>query len=329
MYLQKADDFSDFQMKKILKQSSLSLKLDSVRSEMNHQNSGKIAQEFGCADFDSVVVRQLASEEDSHFIFVKGLHKSSALEALEKHKNFEEENSKDIKEEKILSEKLSSQLDENQGDKELLTVIKEENKLICEMKKEKDLVNEEVKKESEADTDIKSSDRYNRVFEVNKSLLFSWAQSVESEAKLMTSPSKASHSTELTMPKKSTALILSDEDDSEDDLELSHSKKLKPENLQQEHSKVVATEHVKTSKDEIKSKIFNESQQNLDSKTEQISSVFDSEKVPDQFKVPKDVGTIFQNVPAVVAEESDEGEILEFVLNAVYILTSFPRMQFV
>lgn len=323
----KADDFSNFQMKKILKQSSLTTKLDSVRNEMNNQNSGKIAKEFGCADSNSVVVQQLASEDDSHFIFVKGLHKRSAMEALEKHRNLEED-SKDFVKEETMSSKKSSQSETNQIKEELQPILKQEN-LVCEIKKEKDLVNKASKSKSAVDTDTESSSRYDSAFEMNKSLLFSWAQSVESQAKSeATSPLKTAEKQKKTAVQASK---LSEDESSEDDLELFHSKRLEPHNPQQEHSK-------KTPQNEIKAEILDVRKQKLDSKLQEqtpdiiTSLVLNSGKPSEEFKVPKDVNTISENVLEVVSDGSDEdfldvAEVSANSLEDTYSTSLVPDMK--
>lgn len=78
---QDAEDFSSFQLKKLIKQSKLTGKIESIRKEMNARTSGDIAYALGDDYYGEVVeARRVVSEEAAHYILIKGLTKRQQIE---------------------------------------------------------------------------------------------------------------------------------------------------------------------------------------------------------------------------------------------------------
>ncbi|XP_046566309.1 LOW QUALITY PROTEIN: DNA excision repair protein ERCC-5 homolog [Haliotis rubra] len=76
-----SDDFSSYQMKKLVNQSRLTNHIESVRREMNAQTSADFSQAVGseylAGEFES---RRVVSEDASHYILIKGLSKQRQVE---------------------------------------------------------------------------------------------------------------------------------------------------------------------------------------------------------------------------------------------------------
>ncbi|XP_067669415.1 DNA excision repair protein ERCC-5-like [Haliotis asinina] len=76
-----SDDFSSYQMKKLVNQSRLTNHIESVRKEMNAQSSADFSQAIGseyiAGEFES---RRVVSEDASHYILIKGLSKQLQVE---------------------------------------------------------------------------------------------------------------------------------------------------------------------------------------------------------------------------------------------------------
>ncbi|XP_071085073.1 DNA excision repair protein ERCC-5-like [Haliotis cracherodii] len=76
-----SDDFSSYQMNKLVNQSRLTNHIESVRREMNAQNTADFSQAVGseylAGEFES---RRVVSEDASHYILIKGLSKQRQVE---------------------------------------------------------------------------------------------------------------------------------------------------------------------------------------------------------------------------------------------------------
>lgn len=80
-----SNDFSSFQMAKLLKQNDLSNKLEEVRMKMTKQISGEITQDLGeHAVGTEIQAQRILSDDSSHFILIKGLSNKRKLEELDK-----------------------------------------------------------------------------------------------------------------------------------------------------------------------------------------------------------------------------------------------------
>ncbi|XP_056005914.1 DNA excision repair protein ERCC-5-like isoform X3 [Ostrea edulis] len=80
---QDSNDFSSFQMTKILKQSHLSNKLEEVRKEMNNQVTGTITKDLGDHTIGTEIQsRRILSDDSLHFILIKGLSNKRKLEEV-------------------------------------------------------------------------------------------------------------------------------------------------------------------------------------------------------------------------------------------------------
>ncbi|XP_050394306.1 DNA excision repair protein ERCC-5 [Patella vulgata] len=75
------DDFSSFQISKLMKRSKLSSQIEDVRKQMNARNSGDITASLGWdIHSDNVITSRVVSEDSSHYILIKGLGKKRQLE---------------------------------------------------------------------------------------------------------------------------------------------------------------------------------------------------------------------------------------------------------
>ncbi|KAK6194880.1 hypothetical protein SNE40_000416 [Patella caerulea] len=75
------DDFSSFQISKLMKRSKLSGQIEDVRKQMNARNSGDITASLGWdINSENVITSRVVSEDSSHYILIKGLGKKRQLE---------------------------------------------------------------------------------------------------------------------------------------------------------------------------------------------------------------------------------------------------------
>nr|KAG5687775.1 hypothetical protein BaRGS_025669 [Batillaria attramentaria] len=82
---EESEDFSSFQLKKLIKQSKLSGKIESLRKEMNERASGDITYALGDDYYGEVVeARRVVSEDASHYILIKGLTRKQQMAEAEK-----------------------------------------------------------------------------------------------------------------------------------------------------------------------------------------------------------------------------------------------------
>ena len=80
-----SEDFSDYQLKKLIKQSQLSGKIESLRKEMNQKVSGDISYALGDDYYGEVVeARRVASEDAAHYILIKGLTRKQQIAEAER-----------------------------------------------------------------------------------------------------------------------------------------------------------------------------------------------------------------------------------------------------
>ncbi|XP_074657888.1 DNA excision repair protein ERCC-5-like [Tubulanus polymorphus] len=70
-----SQNFSNYQVSKLMNQSRLSRRLNVVRSEMNEQQTGEIVDSLNLKG-RSIETRRVQSEDSSHYILIKGLNKS-------------------------------------------------------------------------------------------------------------------------------------------------------------------------------------------------------------------------------------------------------------
>ncbi|XP_040281181.1 DNA repair protein complementing XP-G cells [Bufo bufo] len=70
-----SNDFSQYQLKGLLKKNNLSRCLDNVRKEMNQQYTGEVRAQFETEGgfMKEVETRRLVSEDTSHYILIKGI----------------------------------------------------------------------------------------------------------------------------------------------------------------------------------------------------------------------------------------------------------------
>ncbi|XP_053162403.1 DNA excision repair protein ERCC-5 isoform X2 [Hemicordylus capensis] len=83
---EESGDFSQYQLKGLLKKSSLNRHIENVQKEMNQQHSGQIQSDFenDGGFFKEVETRRVVSEDTSHYILIKGIQsKRSASKDLE------------------------------------------------------------------------------------------------------------------------------------------------------------------------------------------------------------------------------------------------------
>ncbi|OCT95408.1 DNA repair protein complementing XP-G cells homolog isoform X1 [Xenopus laevis] len=70
-----SSDFSQYQLKGLLKKNDLNKCIDNVRKELNQQYSGEVQAQFESEGgfLKEVETRRLVSEDDSHYILIKGI----------------------------------------------------------------------------------------------------------------------------------------------------------------------------------------------------------------------------------------------------------------
>ncbi|XP_029652484.1 DNA repair protein complementing XP-G cells homolog isoform X1 [Octopus sinensis] len=175
-----AGGFASYQISKLLKQNKITNQIDKVQEEIIARKSGKISTESGIID-QVVNIQKIASEDSSHFIFVKGLQKDTALEVIEKKK----EEMKDSEDSDGESSKPapsykcpdSVNTSGNLWVEEMKYGVK---KKPCEqlpnIKQEKDFLNSKVKLQEDSEGSANSQN----IFNVDKNILFNWAKFAES-----------------------------------------------------------------------------------------------------------------------------------------------------
>ena len=85
MCSKESEDFSDYQLKKLIKQSRLSGKIESLRKEMNQKVSGDISYALGDDYYGEIVeARRVASEDAAHYILIKGLTRKQQIAEAER-----------------------------------------------------------------------------------------------------------------------------------------------------------------------------------------------------------------------------------------------------
>lgn len=72
--LKESGDFSQYQLKGLLKKSSLNRHIEHVQKEMNQQHSGDIRSQYENEGgfLKEVETRRVVSEDTSHYILIKG-----------------------------------------------------------------------------------------------------------------------------------------------------------------------------------------------------------------------------------------------------------------
>lgn len=86
MYLQDSQDFSSFQMSKLLKHSKLNNRLDVLKKELNKKQTKSLSLYYGknFNDYDEVISQRVMSEDSSHYVLAKrNLAKKKAAENKE------------------------------------------------------------------------------------------------------------------------------------------------------------------------------------------------------------------------------------------------------
>lgn len=73
-YFKGSNDFSQYQLKGLLKKSSLNRHIENVQKEMNQQHSGQIQSQYenDGGFLKDVETRRVVSEDTSHYILIKG-----------------------------------------------------------------------------------------------------------------------------------------------------------------------------------------------------------------------------------------------------------------
>jgi hypothetical protein len=72
--IQESEDFSDYQLRKLMKQSKLTGRIETVRKEMNQRVTGDITYALGDDYYGEVVESQrVVSEDAAHIILIKGI----------------------------------------------------------------------------------------------------------------------------------------------------------------------------------------------------------------------------------------------------------------
>ncbi|CAC5405682.1 ERCC5 [Mytilus coruscus] len=107
---QESNDFSKFQMAKLMKQNKLSSRLADVTKEMNDNRSGDLTRFLG-DDFysDAIETRKIMSDDTAHSILIKGLGSKEQKEEMERIRLELEEKKK----EENSDEKVGDKLEEN------------------------------------------------------------------------------------------------------------------------------------------------------------------------------------------------------------------------
>ena len=83
--LKESEDFSDYQLQKLIKQSQLTGKIESLRKEMNQKVSGDISYALGDDYYGEVIeARRVVSEDAAHYILIKGLTRKQQIAEAER-----------------------------------------------------------------------------------------------------------------------------------------------------------------------------------------------------------------------------------------------------
>ncbi|CAL1527851.1 unnamed protein product, partial [Lymnaea stagnalis] len=81
-----SDSFSSYQLKKLMKQSKLTNRIEEVRKEMSSKTAGDITYSLGDDYYgDEVEARRIVSEDAAHYVLIKGLTKRKQEEEAEKY----------------------------------------------------------------------------------------------------------------------------------------------------------------------------------------------------------------------------------------------------
>eukprot|EP00106_Octopus_bimaculoides_P002419 XP_014769861.1 PREDICTED: DNA repair protein complementing XP-G cells-like [Octopus bimaculoides] len=180
--LDDAGGFASYQMSKLLKQNKITNQIEKVQDEIIARKSGKISTESGIID-QVVNIQKIASEDSSHFIFVKGLQKDTALEVIEKEKRKEEMKGSEDSDEESTKPAPSYKCPDSVNTSGNLWVEEMKygvKKKPCEelpnIKQEKDFLSSKVKLQVDSDSTCSSQN----IFNVDKNILFNWAKLAES-----------------------------------------------------------------------------------------------------------------------------------------------------
>ncbi|XP_069858741.1 DNA excision repair protein ERCC-5 [Dipodomys merriami] len=79
---EESDDFSQYQLKGLLKKNYLNQQIENVQREMNQQHSGQIQRQYEDEGgfFKEVESRRVVSEDTSHYILIKGIQAKKGVE---------------------------------------------------------------------------------------------------------------------------------------------------------------------------------------------------------------------------------------------------------
>lgn len=80
LFFKDSNDFSQYQLKGLLKKNDLNKCLNNVRKEMNQQYTGEVRAQFETEGgfMKEVETRRLVSEDSSHYILIKGMSTHSS-----------------------------------------------------------------------------------------------------------------------------------------------------------------------------------------------------------------------------------------------------------
>lgn len=75
MFFKESSDFSQYQLRGLLKKSSLNRCIENVQKELNQQHSGEIQTQYENEGgfVKEVESRKVVSEDTSHYILIKGM----------------------------------------------------------------------------------------------------------------------------------------------------------------------------------------------------------------------------------------------------------------
>ncbi|NXU18628.1 ERCC5 protein, partial [Pardalotus punctatus] len=81
LFFEDSDDFSQYQLRGLLKKSNLNRCIENVQKEMNQQHSGEIQTQYENEGgfVKEVESRRVVSEETSHYILIKGIQAKEAM----------------------------------------------------------------------------------------------------------------------------------------------------------------------------------------------------------------------------------------------------------
>ncbi|KAK7090216.1 hypothetical protein V1264_010044 [Littorina saxatilis] len=131
---EESKDFSDYQLKKLIKQSRLTGKIESLRKEMNQQVSGDITYALGDDYYGEVVEAQrVVSEDAAHYILIKGLTRKQQDAEAERYKarkllKEERESERNLDKKKMVLETVEEEI----PDEELVANVDEWEKSVVD-----------------------------------------------------------------------------------------------------------------------------------------------------------------------------------------------------